>query len=76
MILLAGRAEGDFEKLGALYAVAALVMLSCYVCFLGAERISKALGVTGRAVVSRLLSIILAALAVQFVVDGVLSLRG
>lgn len=70
MILLAGRAEGDITKLGALYAVAALVMLACYFSFLAAERISKTLGITGRAVVSRLLGIILAALAVQFIIDG------
>lgn len=71
MILLAGRANGDWTKLTALYAVAGVVMLACYLCFLGAERISTVLGITGRAVVSRLLSIILAAMAVQFVVDGV-----
>ena len=71
MILLAGRANGDWEKLGALYAVAAVVMLACYLSFLAAERIAAAMGVTGRAVVSRLLGIILAALAVQFVIDGV-----
>jgi multiple antibiotic resistance protein len=70
MILLAGRAEGDWSKLTALYVVAGLVMLSCYICFLGAERISKTLGITGRAVVSRLLGIVLAALAVQFIIDG------
>ena len=75
MILLAGRADGDIAKLGALYAVTALVMAACCVCFIGAERISKAMGITGRAVVSRLLGIILAALAVQFVIDGVLSLQ-
>jgi multiple antibiotic resistance protein len=74
MILLAGRAEGDWSKLGALYAVAGVVMLSCYLSFLAAERISAALGVTGRAVVSRLLGIVLAALAVQFVIDGVTAL--
>jgi multiple antibiotic resistance protein len=74
MILLAGRAEGDWSKLGALYVVAALVMLSCYISFLAAERISSALGITGRAVVSRLLGIVLAALAVQFVIDGVSAL--
>jgi multiple antibiotic resistance protein len=74
MILLAGRAEGDWEKRFALYAVAGLVMLSCYLCFLAAERISKTLGITGRAVISRLLGIVLAALAVQFVIDGILVL--
>lgn len=74
MILLAGRADGRIDHLVALYAVAALVMASCFLCFLMAERISKLLGVTGRAVVSRLLGIILAALAVQFVIDGVMAL--
>ncbi len=74
MILLAGRAEGEWSKLGALYGVTALVMLSCFLCFLAAEQISKTLGVTGRAVISRLLGIILAALAVQFVIDGVKAL--
>jgi multiple antibiotic resistance protein len=74
MILLAGRAEGDWSKLTALYVVTALVMLSCFLCFLGADRISKTLGITGRAVISRLLGIILAALAVQFVIDGIKAL--
>lgn len=71
MILLAGRANGDWSKLIALYAAAGVVMLACYLSFLIAERISAALGITGRAVSSRLLGIILAALAVQFVIDGV-----
>ncbi len=74
MILLAGRAEGDWSKLTALYAVTALVMLSCFLCFLAADRISKTMGITGRAVISRLLGIILAALAVQFIIDGVKAL--
>jgi multiple antibiotic resistance protein len=74
MILLAGRAEGDYGKLGALYGVAALVMVACYLCFRIAVPISKTLGITGRAVISRLLGIILAALAVQFVIDGVLTI--
>jgi multiple antibiotic resistance protein len=71
MILLAGRANGDWTKLTALYAVAGVVMLACYLSFRAAERISAALGITGRAVISRLLGIILAALAMQFVIDGV-----
>jgi multiple antibiotic resistance protein len=71
MILLAGRAEGDWSKLTALYVVTALVMLSCFLCFLTADYISKTMGITGRAVISRLLGIILAALAVQFIIDGI-----
>lgn len=74
MILLAGRADGRVEYLVSLYVVAALVMAACFVCFLLAERISKLIGITGRAVMTRLLGIILAALAVQFVIDGVMVL--
>ena len=36
-----------------------------------AERVDRYLGVTGRAILTRLLGVILAALAVQFVVDGI-----
>ena len=74
MILLAGRANGQVTYLVSLYAVAALVMAACLACFLMAERISKIMGITGRAVLTRLLGIILAALAVQFVIDGVMVL--
>jgi multiple antibiotic resistance protein len=74
MILLAGRADGRIEYLVSLYVVAGLVMAACFACFLAAERISKIMGITGRAVLTRLLGIILAALAVQFIIDGVVSL--
>ena len=74
MILLAGRADGRVDYLGGLFGVAALVMLACYLSFLMAEWISKTMGITGRAVITRLLGIVLAALAVQFVIDGILAL--
>ncbi len=74
MILLAGRADGRMDFLVALYGVAALVMAACFLSFVLANRISKLMGVTGRAVLTRLLGIILAALAVQFVIDGVVVL--
>ncbi len=74
MILLAGRADGRTEYLMGLFGVAALVMLACYLSFLAAERISKTMGITGRAVITRLLGIILAALAVQFIIDGIIVL--
>jgi multiple antibiotic resistance protein len=71
MILLAGKTDGNVTMLGALFAVTAIVMLACYIAFRMAEQISKTMGITGRAVISRLLGIILAALAVQFIIDGI-----
>lgn len=73
MILLAGRAAGQIDHLAALFVVTAVVMASCFAAFLMAERISAVMGITGRAVMTRLLGIVLAALAVQFVIDGLLA---
>jgi multiple antibiotic resistance protein len=71
VILLAGRAYGDAVRLGGLIAVIAVAMLACLVAFLIGTRLTKLLGVTGNIVLERLLGVILAALAVQFVIDGV-----
>jgi multiple antibiotic resistance protein len=70
-MLLAGRASGDWWALAGLMAVAAAVMLFSFMIFLTAERISHALGVTGNAVLTRMFGLVLAAMAVQFVIDGV-----
>ena len=74
VILLSGRAGGQIDYSLGLFAVTGLVMLACFGAFLAADRISRILGVTGRAVSTRMLGIILAALAVQFMIDGVLAL--
>jgi multiple antibiotic resistance protein len=71
VILLAGRGYGDPVRLGGLIAVIAIAMLACLIAFLLGTRVSKLLGVTGNVVLERLLGVILAALAVQFVIDGV-----
>lgn len=51
--------------------VVALVLVVCWIMMLATPRLMKALGVTGAAVLSRLSGVILAALAVQFIVDGI-----
>lgn len=71
MILLAGRAGGDPLLLVSLAVICGLVILSCLAVFLTATPIARLLGVTGNVVLTRLLGVILAALAVQFVIDGV-----
>jgi multiple antibiotic resistance protein len=71
VILLAGRAKGDPVHLAGLIAVIGIVMLACLTVFLLGTRITRLLGVTGNVVLERLLGVILAALAVQFVIDGV-----
>ena len=71
VVLLSGRAAGQPALLGGLIGVAVLVVALCLLVFLAASRIEKILGITGNVVLSRLLGVLLAALAVQFVVDGV-----
>ncbi|PVE25299.1 MarC family transcriptional regulator [Microvirga sp. KLBC 81] len=69
-ILLAGRADGDPVYLGFLIALIALGVVCCFAVFMAAERVSRMLGITGNIVLSRLLGVILAGLAVQFVING------
>jgi len=70
-VLLAGKADGSTLALGVLIGVLLLVVLACLGVFLLAERIGRLLGITGTVVLSRLLGVLLAALAVQYVVDGI-----
>ncbi len=70
-VLLAGRADGNLLLVGLLIAVVVLVAVACFVAFIFAARISRLLGMTGNIVLSRLLGVLLAALAVQFVIDGI-----
>ncbi|MCP8893403.1 MarC family protein [Shinella daejeonensis] len=71
-ILLAGSFPSALERLeliGVLAACIGILFLSLVI----AERVDRFLGATGRAILTRLLGVILAALSVQFVVDGVRS---
>jgi multiple antibiotic resistance protein len=69
-VLLADRASGRPFMLAALIGVIVVVIGLCYVAFILAARIGHFLGLTGNIVLSRLLGVLLAALAVQFVIDG------
>ena len=70
-LLLAGQARGDPIALAVLIIVVILVCALSLIVFLLANRVDRLLGITGNVVLSRLLGVLLAALAVQYVIDGV-----
>lgn len=70
-VLLAGRSAGDPLRLALLLGVIAVVLAICLVVFVLSVPIARLLGNTGSNVLSRLLGVMLAALAVQYVIDGV-----
>ncbi len=72
VLLLTGEAPGMGEVL-AILAVLALVLAILLATLLQATLVLRLLGVTGSNVIGRVLGIILAALAVQFVLDGMLA---
>ncbi|PLK71185.1 MarC family transcriptional regulator [Rhizobium sp. TH135] len=71
-VLISGTMDGWIGKLQ-LVAVIGVVLCLVFVSLYLAERLNRFLGVTGRALLTRLLGVLLAALSVQFVVDGVKS---
>ena len=70
-VLLAGQAVGRPVFIGMLIVVIAAVCALTAAVFYFAARIARFLGVAGNTVLSRLLGVLLAALAVQYVIDGV-----
>ena len=70
VILLTTGTQTDLEFWAVLVAVVVILFLA-WLTLLVAIPIQRLLGVTGLAVVSRMVGILLAALAVQFVFDGV-----
>jgi multiple antibiotic resistance protein len=69
-ILLAGSPQSTVDR-SQLIVVLAVCLALTFVALLIAERLDRFLGMTGRAILTRLLGVILAALAAQFVVDGI-----
>jgi multiple antibiotic resistance protein len=74
MILLTGEQPGDWGWVLSIHLVMAAVMAVTFGFFLAAGLIERALGPVGINVVTRLLGMLLAALSVQFVLDGLRSL--
>lgn len=74
IILLSGSFQGPVER-AELVGVILICILILFGTLVIAERLDRFLGATGRMILTRLLGVILAALAVQFVIDGVGSIE-
>lgn len=70
MILLTGQAAGNWQGVLAVHLVMVAVVALALMLFFAAGLLERALGRTGTMVVTRLLGMLLAALSVQFVLDG------
>ncbi|MDO1583656.1 MarC family protein [Rhizobium oryzicola] len=71
-VLLAGSFAAPLDR-AILIGMLVITLGSVLVALLAAEKLDRFLGVTGRALLTRLLGVLLAALSVQFVVDGIRS---
>jgi len=71
VILIAGE-KPDLVGIASTGFITALVLLTVFVFFSAASRIEKLLGKTGIDVLTRLLGMLLAALSVQFVIEGLI----
>jgi multiple antibiotic resistance protein len=71
ILLTSGELWGKPLEFAAFLGVVFFVMLVCWVLMLATPRLMKVFGVTGANVMSRLSGVILAALAVQFIVEGI-----
>jgi multiple antibiotic resistance protein len=70
MILLTSKHSGDLGALIEVHVVLVVMLALTWALFRAGGMIERLLGATGVVVVTRLLGILLAALAVQFVLDG------
>jgi multiple antibiotic resistance protein len=71
ILLTAGEVWGRPLQFVGFLGVVVLVLAVCWILMLATPRLMKVLGVTGANVMSRLSGVVLAALAVQFIVEGI-----
>src|ERR671931_870646 len=68
--VLAGATKSPVTTAG-VYAAIGLTALVCYATLAAATRLERRLGQTGMRIVTRLMGLVLCAIAVQFIVDGI-----
>lgn len=72
VILLMTQAHGQILEQVTIYSMLAVVMVFTLLCLLLASQLNRLLGVTGMQAITRVMGVLLCALAVQFVFDGII----
>ena len=75
ILILTSEARGEPTAFALVLVAAAIVLIVAYVFLRASARLARLLGQTGINVVTRVLGLLLAALAVQYVADGVVELK-
>ena len=70
-ILLVADAQGNLIQISVVVGALLAIVLLAFLLMLMATQVQRLLGVTGLHVVSRIVGVLLAALAVQFIFDGI-----
>jgi multiple antibiotic resistance protein len=70
VLLLVSLSDGNKARLAIVYVAYALALVATWLCMRGASLVLRWIGRTGVGVLTRLLGIILSALAVQFIING------
>lgn len=71
LIISMREVEGNFTYEASVVGVLLIVLALTYICLLGSQVIFRVLGVTGTNVLTRIFGIVIAALAVEYVIKGI-----
>ena len=75
ILILTSEARGEPLSFALILVAAAIVLVVAYIFLRASARLARLVGQTGINVVTRVLGLLLAALAVQYVIDGVVELE-
>lgn len=71
VILLVADQQGNFMGQAIIIASLLSILILTFICMVLATQLQKLLGITGMHVIARVMGVLLSALAVQFILDGI-----
>ena len=75
LLMFSSQAQGDIVKLGTISVISAVTFLIAMVVMALAGRLQRVLGQTGISVIHKLMGLILSAMAVQFIINGLMQIN-